>query len=202
VYVPGFFSTNSPAWRKAMRPERFRTASWEDGGAAVRPENFPERLYTVLQWLRRADGTPRCEIAFDASGGDQAIDSCAALAAAYATCWGFTVHTEGHPYPRSALGQLPSITTAWSVLESPTSYWSPPAPYAVPPETRAVLLSNDSGIGSPRGCYQPGRPVGMFGRDHRSNFVPLWRAEGRVIYVPVHDMARDGTPPAYWTATP
>jgi hypothetical protein len=205
VYIPGFFSTNQGSWIKGLQPERFRTRPSETragagggGAGAERPESFPERWYALLQWLRTTDGRPRCEIAIDGSGAEQSIDSCSAFAAAFATAWGFTVHTEGHPSPVSALCHLSSITTAWSVLESPQSSWNPPAPYSVDPERRAVLLSNDSGIGSPDGCYQPGQPIGAFGADHRRNYVPDWRVEGRVIYVPLHAIGRDGSPPGYW----
>ena len=188
VYIPGWFRTNTPSWLKGMQPERFTSLN---ANGAARPDTFPARLYTLLQWLRKQDGTPRCRLAFDASGGDQTLTSCATIACMFAMVWGFEVDTEGHAYPGSPLIGLTSVTTAWAALESPSSLLQPAT-------RRAILVSNNSGIGDPNGRYASGQPVGRFGRDHRQNFVPQWRRENRTVYVPVHDMDRDGTPPAYW----
>lgn len=187
VYFPGWFSTNSPAWQRLLRPP----VGTKPGEGEPGRETFEDRLWRILMYFRHPRGEPRCKLAFDASGNEQRAGSIPTLAIGHAEQWGFSCLTEGHPHPGSALQYLPSITTAWHALESPASYLYPTA-------IRSILCNNSSGIGRESGVYAPGQPIGRFGLDHRGNYVPQWRREGRTVYAGIGAFGPGGEPPTFW----
>lgn len=196
VYIPGWFARNLPAWRTLQRPERYRADQPKADGTMYHAETFPERLWSLLMYLKTPDGSrPLCYLAWDGSGGRKAMDSPDVMAMAFAAAWGFESLTEGHAYPSSHLAPLRSITTVWMALESPDHY-------LLPYDRRALYVNNSSGIGRPWAQHSPGRHVGTFGYDHRDWHIGRYRDRGHAIYISIFDFGPNGEPPVWWDRDP